>query len=520
MTLLLRPHRRQFVIGPHSFQADESWICLPLEGGRWLSHCPTLRIATATDANGCCWYLLGLAVDTLEERGAPTTTLAQSNSAEIPERYVSWAGRWLLIGQSQVHLDASGLLGCFYGTDEAGQHWASSSPALMTHFLSPAVDRSFPEQLGPRLLVHERGISWFPPPTTPTQALRRLLPSQCLDFCRGQVLPRPLLPPIDPLRPYAETVAQVKQSLLTALKGLAALKQSLWLGLTAGYDSRLMLALSAHGQLPIALFTRVAARMSVADYRLPPQLARACGYQHRYLKSRRRNLQRGPLLAEHSAGYVSAGDAKPFLQGVRDGLTGISIGGHGFAIASGFSHLRSLPATCENADTGAAQIAKVMREPADSSAVIGLRAWLRWALQNPQAHLDWRDRFFIEQRQAGWLSAKEQVYDLLPLERFPILNAGRTYALLLSLPENQRLNSLVQADLIAQIAPELAAYPYNPKDAHFGLFTAIASKGTHAPMYFYRKVTDKLQRMTRAATTVSAITSATNNPPAEPFTST
>ncbi|MEM6351712.1 MAG: hypothetical protein AAF766_13215 [Cyanobacteria bacterium P01_D01_bin.14] len=180
-------------------------------------------------------------------------------------------------------------------------------------------------------------------------------------------------------------------------------------------------------------------------------------------------------------------------------MTGIAIGGHGFAIASGFSHLRKLPATCEEAQTGAAQIARVMREPPNSSAIAGIRSWLDWALQHPQAGLDWRDRFFLEQRQAGWLSAKEQVYDLLPLERFPILNAARTYALLLGIPERQRLDSLVQADLIAQISPELAAYPYNPKDAHFGVLSAIACKGFHTPHYFSRKINNKLQRITRAA---------------------
>ncbi|MEL7501578.1 MAG: hypothetical protein AAFN18_03860 [Cyanobacteria bacterium J06554_6] len=492
---LLRPHSRQFVIGPRSFQADESWWCLPLEEGGWLSYSPSLRIVTATSADGHRYYLLGLAVETLAGRGAPATTIAQTPNAKIPNCYASWAGRWLLLGKGQIHLDASGLLGCFYGVDGAGQQWASSSPALMQQFIAAhAIADCYS-----KTLVHERGISWFPPPTTPIKGLTRLLPSQCLDLRRGQVLPRPLLPPIDSQRPYTEAVEQVKSSLLTALRGLAGLEQPIWLGLTAGYDSRLMLALSVQAQLPVQPFTRVAARMSVADYCLPPQLAQTCGYRHRFLKGHRRGLTRAPLLHQHSAGYVSTGDAEPFLRGARDGLTGIAIGGHGFAIASGFSHLRKLPATCEEAQTGAAQIARVMREPPNSSAIAGIRSWLDWALQHPQAGLDWRDRFFLEQRQAGWLSAKEQVYDLLPLERFPILNAARTYALLLGIPERQRLDSLVQADLIAQISLELAAYPYNPKDAHFGVLSAIACKGFHTPHYFSRKINNKLQRITRAA---------------------
>lgn len=88
-----------------------------------------------------------------------------------------------------------------------------------------------------------------------------------------------------------------------------------------------------------------------------------------------------------------------------------------------------------------------------STEVAGIREWLQWAIANPQEHLDWRDRFFIEQRQAGWLSSKEQLYDLTKLERFPILNAARNYALLLGLEESQRLGSLVQVELLRRLNP-------------------------------------------------------------------
>ena len=54
------------------------------------------------------------------------------------------------------------------------------------------------------------------------------------------------------------------------------------------------------------------------------------------------------------------------------------------------------------------------------------------------------------------------------LERFPVLNAARNYSLLLSLQQSQRLGSLVQVELIRQLAPELLKYPCNPPDEYFG----------------------------------------------------
>ena len=196
-----------------------------------------------------------------------------------------------------------------------------------------------------------------------------------------------------------------------------------------------MLALCSHASVDVLPFTRISARTAVADRLLPPQLARDCGYAHTIMRHRQYFPDRAALVVEHSAGHVSPGDAEPFISGIRDGMEGISFGGHGFAVASGFSNLRLLPATVDDARVGAEQIARLFQEPLSSTAALGLQEWLEWVLDHPQEHLDWRDRFFIEQRQAGWLGAKEQLYDLGRLERFPILNSALNYSLLLGVPE-------------------------------------------------------------------------------------
>lgn len=82
--------------------------------------------------------------------------------------------------------------------------------------------------------------------------------------------------------------------------------------------------------------------MSVADHLLPPKLAHECGYEHIFLRGCKVNSDCKRLVTEHSAGHVSDGDAEPFVQGVRDDLKGVSFGGHGFAIASGFANLQHL----------------------------------------------------------------------------------------------------------------------------------------------------------------------------------
>lgn len=490
---VLRPHRRQFVIGSRAFQVYENWQVHPLTDSLWFSHCPELRVGWATDRDGNRWALLGLAIESRPDRLMPLLEIAQASSADVPHLYPSWAGRWVLIGQGQVHMDASGLLGCFYGSYQ-GQLWVSSSPVLIARLLFP---NAFPIT-DSRLLRYEQGISWFTPPRSRFARINRLLPSQIIDLPTNRIQPRSLMPAIDGSRSYEETLELVKCSLMTTLKRLPQIHNQLWLGLTAGYDSRLMLALSRAAGIDVKPFTRIAVRMSVADRLLPPQLAQDCGYDHFFVQGRFSSLDRKPLVAAHTAGHVSDGDAEPFLKGIRDEFEGIFFGGHGFSVASGFAGLRQLPATCENPEIAAKQIAQVFQEPGNSSATAGLQEWLAWVLDHPQENLDWRDRIFIEQRQAGWLSSKEQLYDLNNLERFPILNASRTYALLLGLEEEQRLGSLVQMDLIEQIAPDLLKYPFNPDDLYFGFWQALKAKSADAPQYLLKKLKRKLRSISFA----------------------
>ena len=478
---LAQPHRRQFVIGSSPYLAQENWECDRLPGNRWLAYDQDLKICRATDLDGVEWTLLGMAIETTAQI-EPQEAIAKSSTAEVGDRYSGWAGRWLLIGEGQIHLDANGLLGCFYGEKSAGDVWLSSSPILLAQIL----DTDLQDE---RILIYGRGIAWYTPPRSGFLQLKRLLPSQTLNFVTGKISPRPLMPKIDCDRRYEETITMVEQALVTALQNLGKLQQPLHLGLTGGYDSRLMLAIAAQAGVNFTTFTRIAERMSFADRILPPKLARECGVPHVFLRNKppQEQQQRRQLVRQHAGNNVSDGDSEPFVMGVRDKLRGISFGGHGMAIASGFHTLRQLPATFTPSQ-GARQIAHLFDEPADSSAVMGLQAWLSWIEQHPQEHLDWRDRFFLEQRQAGWLSSKEQVYDLTDLVRFPVLNASRTYSLLLSIPEAKRLGSLVQVALLERLAPKLCQYPFNPTDDKFNRWFKLALSTRDDPRHLYRRL--------------------------------
>ena len=98
--------------------------------------------------------------------------------------------------------------------------------------------------------------------------------------------------------------------------------------------------------------------------------------------------------------------------------------------------------------------------------VDALHEWVSWARLTPEERLDWRDRLLLEQRIAGWMSSVEQASDLTNATRFLTANSQRFFDLVLQIPVEKRKATKHQIDLIARMAPELLAFPFNPPDGY------------------------------------------------------
>ena len=263
-------------------------------------------------------------------------------------------------------------------------------------------------------------------------------------------------------------IEHIVNDLTVALAALPGLTEGpVWLGMTAGQDSRAILAIAASAGVPVRPFTRLTPRMSVGDRVLPPRLALKAGYQHVTVRDAPTPVARAAMFRDHSAGSVADGDALPFLSGVRDSLSGILVGGHGFAVATGHANWRSLPDSVPSPEAAARQFLRHIGEPAEAEAAPGLVAWFEWAARTPGGTLHWRDRLYLEQRHAGWLAAKEQVFEMQDVVRFPLLNCAALTAQFLLLPQAWRAAGGIQRAIINRCQPALANEPANPPDAAF-----------------------------------------------------
>ncbi len=479
----IRIHRRQYIVGPEIFRVGSGWVYTPLDDGLFLSHCPDLLLETVADADGRVWHLLGLASQTSEDRADPPDELASlrgRTAKAIVGIYENWVGRWTLIGGGEIHPDATAQLPCHWAIDDAGRTWASSSPAVLR--------QRFPDRRQQhRDLVYERGLSWVAPPLGTFAGAKRLLPSQILDVRSGAtrwrrlVVPRDELMPELPVRPDDNragadpAMARFLDAIGHGMLRLPSDRPKL-LALTAGADSRLVLAAAVAAGVPVDVFTRRSARMSLADRQIPPLVAEAVGLDHREILPRRRAAGRARLAMAHTDGHVSPGDALPFVEAVRDDFVGIEIGGQGFG--AGKMKNRHFPATIDDPAETAELIADHFGEPANSPNRHALGRWLRTVTehevsQRPEDRVDWRDRFYLEQRTAGWQAAKEQLYDLHGHLRFFPINSARIFGLLLAIDPALRRDGSHRHALIAMADDRLLRHPFNPPGADYPTITRV-----------------------------------------------
>jgi hypothetical protein len=319
------------------------------------------------------------------------------------------------------------------------------------------------------------------------------MPSRVLSVTDGETRPRPWLRTINTDLPYPHTLDQLERRLTEPLRRLGAGDRTVWVPLTAGLDSRLVLALALKVGIRVRTYTNARARLTLADRLLPKRIARAAGVPHAFHRPHQVDTLRAQDYDAHDAGATAGVDRAYYIRRQWDfGRAGdLVLRGGGFEVGRGFYYDR-LPPAVGTAVPAATSIAAAFGETASSPAVADLDAWLTAMRADPIPHLDWRDRFYLEQRLCGWLSAIEQALDLTGRERFHVVNAEDTYRILLGLPQDVRRTGQHQRDLIERTAPKLLRFPFNPPDEAFPM-AAVLQRLRHNP----RGILDALRRRVR-----------------------
>lgn len=432
-----------------------------LPGGFVLSCHEALQVRMAPDRGT---VLLGHAWSCVETDGlSPLDAAAQCRTPEEIESLVAhWAGRWLLIREGRIYLDACGLLGCFFA-----QGACASSLSLLARHLGQKPVRP--------CLEHGFGMDYFPGPLTPRKGIRRLLPGQGLRLSDGSVFARPVLDP-PPTASDAKRTEMVLALFNTLLRRFAAdWHGPILLALTAGYDSRTLLSLLVQAGVDVETFTLDHANIRRGDLELPPQLAAAVGRPHRLiLRSGPPDRRRFRDFDFHSAGMSADEDRnfyawRQYPESATGPRTAVLRAGVWEAVRHYYSTLKTKSGWTFRRFDDPAEFAfaylNVRYRPLMRQS---LEEWMEWQRDKPSP-ADPADLFYVVQRAGCWLSSVEQGLDIVDgMDSLQLCNCRTILSLLAGYPAERRTRGGHQEQIIRAACPALLQFPFqgNPAKAH------------------------------------------------------
>lgn len=267
---------RQFFLTKQDIALFDNWSKSQLSNGYTLYYHNDLSVIKA----GNNIVLLGYAWQVDPTRQAPEQELITLNKKDVIthqdvyEMEKTWCGRYVLIVNNWLYLDATGMLGVFY----SDQILSSSLNILCTlekrEFIYPDIQ-------------HRASPDFFPGPLSPYEGVRRLMSSQILDITTLARQDRPLL--VDPIpsgKSEKELIDEVAKYFTCSVKNLAKTLSDykIWFALSGGRDSRATLALFEKAGVDYQTFTLWHKYLTLGDYKLPFKLAKALHKKHRYIK--------------------------------------------------------------------------------------------------------------------------------------------------------------------------------------------------------------------------------------------
>lgn len=461
-----RQYRRmQYVLGPRAVAAPTGWVTTAVSGGLCLTAHPDLNVVVRDD-QGVSLTLLGFLLDPEAPLASDADILARLAAAwpaaEHPfELLDALGGRFVLIahaaGETSVVGDANGTLQLYHASAR-GETWCAAQSDLLADHLGFAED---PEAVAyiERFKEHTQEYAWALESTAYAH-VRRLLPNHYLDL--GSATVRRYWPR-EPL--VSRSVAEVKGAVAKRMASLmvaAANRFDLAIGVSAGLDSRLMLAASRPVKDRVVYYTGQDKHRTAShpDVSIPRRMLAALGVEHHVI---------------HAADELDPEFVATYRESVPQAhvhrLPGLQAQWRRYE----FSRVAAIGNVSENArafyqsETGLPDFGFTARELADRRDIGHLEFFVR----KTQEHLDKLgdthgysrlDLLLWEQGSGAWFAGNIGEFLSAWQDVFLPYNCRALLLDMLSAPIESRqvpATELYRA-VAAELWPEVLAYPINP----------------------------------------------------------
>lgn len=443
-------NKKQYVLSSSKLKMNEM-SCLEFHGS-YLYYDKDLPIQYGTDAKKREYLLLGQAYCTDRFPKEPIDDIKNFDGESLASLSKNWTGRWVLIVKDKLITDSTGLMGAFYWCCD--EQWIiSSSLSIISLLLARPITDS----------VQTGGLDWHLLPGTIMPSVNQLFCTQYITFSTRLKVHFIERFTNQGALSTEEKVKGVISRLITSLKNIEKFsKRGIYIALTGGKDSRLVLAAALSAQVKFSSFTMEHKMMLRADKIIPEKIAKKYSFPWRFIRMQPQsdNLYYDYLL--FNGGNSKGADIFFYSSHQHQQIPNDAI-----VIRSGLFEAGQSYGRRTMGNTRDRFQADFLSYYNTSMRAISQRAsfdeWLRYESEHPIAFIDIRDRFYVEQRVNGWVSAIEQALTINDFNSIQIANCQEIISILLSASDKERLNNYLAYKMIENLVPSLLNFPVNKR---------------------------------------------------------
>ena len=460
----------QFLIAPETVTQLHGWKTLHIREHIVANLHPELP-AVQVQGIQSSLTLLGYILDPNDPAASDQDILEKlllgfSSINDLLDSTSAYGGRWVIIAtqseQTWMFSDALGLRQAFFTPQHhRGGMWIGSQPGILAEYLGLDMGEAateFTESFDFR--THEE-YRW-PAASTPFKEVKHLLPNHYLDLGTGQDIrywPEASMEPIS-LNVAVDRLAHLLPGLIKA----AAMRFDLALGITAGWDSRLVLAASHEISDRLDYVTVRQGRMpdTANDIVIPARLLARLGLTHTVIKALpymstefNYRFKRSVYLAHDHYG----GDAEAILAWSQ--RRKVVMTGSGAEI--GRCSFRAQLPDPDRRRISAHDLARLQKMGDSQFAIEAFEEWLGGLGERHGSVL--LDLFEWEQGHGNWLAMTQLEFDSAWQDIFTPYNCRDVLTTLLSVDERYRRKPdyLLYRMAIERLWPNVMGVPINPQ---------------------------------------------------------
>jgi hypothetical protein len=492
-------YRNQFIMGPVHYERLPGWKKYRINHSLFLTAHPDLNVEQV-EKNGQTLTLIGFILDpdhphSSNEDILKTISDRLADQSKPYESTNTYGGRWILIvnkdKQTILFNDAAGLRQVFHTNNKiADSFWCASQPGILAELFNLKICEEAVEYIDSYEFRKNHEFR-FPGYSSPYREINHLLPNHLLDLgareCHRYWPDRPL----GTLSP--EGAAKTIQKILCNLMQSASARFDLALSLTAGMDSRIVMAASRDliDKLSIMTVRQLGKPDDYMDVSVPAQLLSRLKLEHHVLKSSL-IMDKEFVRIFNSNTALPHGAYAPDAQAIIDfyGHSRVAVTGSASEIGrTSFKKQRQKP---ENAPVTAEDLAKLQKMGLQPFVLDSYNQWLSGLGDLYNVHP--LDLFEWEQGHGNWLAMCQLEFDIAWQDIFTPYNCRKLLETMLSVKDEYRESPDYQLHklLISNLWPELLDVPINPGPAQErGLWDSLKS---HIPYSFRKQLKKVLHR--------------------------